>query len=134
MEDLLHDLIIKYSILNRPATQVLVNRTASTHPVCCNFIFGVILAVVVLPYVALLLLLINGWLVYYPTLLALFLVGVRITIHLEILIYAGIVCYTSSLLRPCKDIVIARITMLLMMANILRACYAIKLKILILRQ
>jgi hypothetical protein len=68
--------------------------------------------------------------------LALLLVGVRITIHVEILIYAGItvssVFYTSLLWhRPFKDIIFARVT--LVFANISRTCYAIKLTIFILR-
>jgi hypothetical protein len=95
LENLLHDLIINYATLYRSAVaQVPINLAAASHPVA-SILFGVILAFIVFPDFILL----NCWIVYYTTLLALLLVGVRITIHVEILIYAGITvgsgCYTS---------------------------------------
>jgi hypothetical protein len=125
LENLLHHLIINHTTLYRSAvTQVLVNRGGASHPVA-KILFGVIFPVIVLPGVSLL----YRCLVYDPTLLTLLLVGVTITIHLEILIFAGITCgrayYTSLLLwhGPCKDIIIASVT--LSLANIYRTCYAI---------
>ena len=131
LENLLHHLIINHTTLYRPAvTQVPVNRGGASHPVA-KILFGVIFAVIVLPAISVL----NRCLIYDPTLLTLLLVGVRITIHLEILIFAGITCgsdyYTSLLWHgPCKDIMIASVT--LSLANIYRTCYAIKLEILVL--
>ena len=109
LENLLHDQIINYATLYRSAiAQVPVNRAAACHPVA-KFILGVILAIKVFLDVILL----NCWVIYYPTLLALLLVGVRITIHLEILIYAGLTgCYTSLKWHgPFKDIIFASVTL-----------------------
>jgi hypothetical protein len=134
LENLLHHLIINHTTLYRSAvTQVPENRGGASHPVA-KILFGVIFAVIVFPAISLL----NRCLIYDPTLLTLLLVGVGITIHLEILIYPGssITCgrayYTSLLLWHglCKDIIIASVT--LSLANIYRTCYAIKLEILVL--